>query len=228
MLRKTAFTCTKVFTARKLSTATAAKVGAKGLDIIHPTIGLTEERTEFYNLARSFADNELRPYASKWDRESEFPVETFKKFGELGFGGIFVKEDVGGTALSRADAISIVEGLATGCVGTTAMLTIHNMCASTIDKFGNDEQRNRWLPKIVAMETLISFCLTEPGEHSLTYLSQTRISFADNIFTITQAAVLMRPPCRPRPCTTPPPTSTWSTAPRSSSVELVRALPLAI
>lgn len=176
MLRKTALTCTRVFSARKLSTATASKVSAKGIDIIHPTIGLTEERTEFYNLSRAFADNELRPYASKWDRESIFPVDTFKKFGELGFGGIFVKEDVGGSALSRADAISIVEGLATGCVGTTAMLTIHNMCASTIDKFGSDEQRNRWLPSIVSMETLISFCLTEPGNilyaHTYTFVSE--------------------------------------------------------
>lgn len=165
MLRKTAtFTCTKLFSARKLSTATAPKVSAKGMEIIDPTIGLSEEKTEFYNLARSFADTELRPNAAKWDREAEFPVDTFRKFGELGFGGIFVKEDVGGTALSRADAVSIVEGLATGCVGTTAMLTIHNMCASTIDKFGSDEQRNKWLPDIISMNKLISFCLTEPGK----------------------------------------------------------------
>lgn len=162
MLRRS---CTKIIKARLLSTATAPKVSAKGVDIIAPTIGLSEEKTEFYNLARSFADNELRPHASKWDRESIFPVETFKKFGELGFGGIFVREDVGGSALTRADAISIVEGLATGCVGTTAMLTIHNMCASTIDKFGNDEQRQRWLPKVVSMDLLTSFCLTEPGKH---------------------------------------------------------------
>jgi alkylation response protein AidB-like acyl-CoA dehydrogenase len=63
--------------------------------------------------------------------------------------------------------VSIVEGLATGCVGTTAMLTIHNMCASTIDKFGNEEQRQKWLPKLVNMDLLISFCLTEPGAHNL-------------------------------------------------------------
>ena len=164
MFRRSSTICTKVFKARSLSTATASKVNAKGLDIIAPTIGLSEDKTEFYNLARSFADNELRPHASKWDRESIFPLETFKKFGELGFGGIFVREDVGGTALTRSDAISIVEGLATGCVGTTAMLTIHNMCASTIDKFGNEEQRQRWLPKVVSMDLLTSFCLTEPGK----------------------------------------------------------------
>jgi isobutyryl-CoA dehydrogenase len=165
MLHRTVLSCSRTLSARSFTNS--VKVGraaqATGMDIISPLIGLNEERTEFYNLAKNFADNELKPYASKWDRDSEFPVETFKKFGELGFGGIFVKEDVGGTALKRVDAVSIVEALATGCVGTTAMLTIHNMCASCIDKFGNDEQRNKWLPKIVAMDLLISFCLTEPG-----------------------------------------------------------------
>jgi alkylation response protein AidB-like acyl-CoA dehydrogenase len=169
MLKRTSFVGKKLFNVRALATATPTKVSAKGIDIISPTIGLSEERTEFYNLARSFADNELKPHASKWDKESIFPVETFKKFGELGFGGIFVREDVGGTALTRADAVSIVEGLATGCVGTTAMLTIHNMCASSIDKFGNDEQRHRWLPKLVNMDLLISFCLTEPGKTQYGY-----------------------------------------------------------
>lgn len=165
MLRKTSILCKKIVNVRALATATPTKVSAKGVEIISPTIGLTEEKTEFYNLARNFADNELRPHASKWDKESIFPVDTFRKFGELGFGGIFVREDVGGTALTRADAVTIVEGLATGCVGTTAMLTIHNMCASTIDKFGNEEQRQKWLPKLVSMELLISFCLTEPGKY---------------------------------------------------------------
>mmetsp|Transcript_3043 Transcript_3043/g.4745 ORF Transcript_3043/g.4745 Transcript_3043/m.4745 type:complete len:380 (-) Transcript_3043:326-1465(-) len=159
MIRRTAR-----ISARCMSTAT--KVSATGLDIISPTIGLNDDRLEFYNLARSFADNELKPHASAWDRESTFPVETFKKLGELGLGGIFVKEDVGGTALSRADAVSIVEGLATGCVGTTAMLTIHNMCAWVVDKFGSEQQRNEWVPKIVTMDLLISFCLTEPGSGS--------------------------------------------------------------
>lgn len=143
--------------------STANKVKATGVDIIDPTIGLNSDQNEFYKLARSFADKELRPYATEWDRDSVFPIETFKKFAELGFAGLFVKDDVGGSALSRADAVSIVEGLATGCVGTTAMLTIHNMCAWVVDKFGNDAQRNEWLPKLTSMEMLVSFCLTEPG-----------------------------------------------------------------
>jgi alkylation response protein AidB-like acyl-CoA dehydrogenase len=108
-------------------------------------IGLSEEQKEFYNLAKDFADREFAPFAGshisslfcwpfsgKWDEEGVFPKDTFKKCAELGFGGIFVKEDVGGSALSRQDTTVIFEALSTGCVGTTAMLTIHNMCAGMI------------------------------------------------------------------------------------------------
>ena len=135
----------------------------KGLDIISPTIGLNETRSEYYHMARTFADSELRPFASKWDRECIFPVDTFKKFGEIGFGGWLVREDVGGTNLKRADTMPIIEALATGCTSTTALLTIHNANCLVIDKYGTQEQRQKWLPKLLTMDLLISFCLTEPG-----------------------------------------------------------------
>lgn len=140
-----------------------ASGGARGTDIILPTLGLTPERTEFYQLAKDFADNELRPYSSAWDRSAEFPVETFRKFATLGFGGLFVREDVGGTNLSRSDTMPIIEALATGCVSVTALLTIHNANALIVDKYGNEEQRKKWLTKLVNMELFASFCLTEPG-----------------------------------------------------------------
>ena len=108
----------------------------------------------------------MRPFAAKWDQESIFPVDTYKKCAELGFAGIFVKEDVGGSALSRQDTVVIVEALATGCVGTTAMLTIHNMCAGMIDKFGSEAQRQQHLPGICSLDTMVSYCLTEPGSGS--------------------------------------------------------------
>ena len=145
-------------------------VAAKGIDVISPLIGLNDERCEYYELAKTFADKEMRPFASKWDREAYFPLETFQKFSELGFGGMFVREDVGGSALNRADAGPIIEALATGCVGTTALLTIHNANALCIDKYGTDEQRQKWLPKLVNMDLLVSFCLTEPGpSHCISY-----------------------------------------------------------
>ena len=115
--------------------------GKFGLDSVHPTIGLNADQASFYELARGFADKELKPFAQEWDEKSHFPLQTFEKFAELGFAGMFVKDDVGGSALSRVDTTIIVEALATGCVGTTAMLTIHNMCAGMVDKFGSEAHR---------------------------------------------------------------------------------------
>jgi alkylation response protein AidB-like acyl-CoA dehydrogenase len=129
-------------------------------------VNLTSEQKEFYTLARSFADTEMRPNANKWDEEGKFPMETFNKFGDLGFGGIFIDGELGGSGLSRTDTTVIVEALATGCVGTTAMLTIHNMCGGMIDKYGSEEQRKKWLPKLCDMSVKASYCLTEPGAGS--------------------------------------------------------------
>jgi hypothetical protein len=161
---------------RSFSTTTKAPP-ATGIAILDPTIGLTADQAEIYQLARSFADNELKPFAQEWDEKHEFPLETYKKFGDLGFAGIFVKEEVGGTALSRLDTVNIIEGLATGCVGTTAMLSIHNMCAGMIDKFANDEQRNYWLPKMCKLDVMASYCLTEPGSGSDAGSLSTRAKF---------------------------------------------------
>ncbi len=108
----------------------------------------------------------MRPYAGKWDEEGKFPMETFNKFGDLGFGGIFIDSEMGGSGLSRMDTTVIVEALATGCVGTTAMLTIHNMCGGMIDKYGTDEQKQKWLPQLCNMSVKASYCLTEPGAGS--------------------------------------------------------------
>jgi len=108
----------------------------------------------------------MRPYAQEWDEKSHFPIETFEKFADLGFAGICVKDDVGGSALTRVDSTIIVEALATGCVGTTAMVTIHNMCGGMIDKFGSEEHRQHYLPKLCSMELKASYCLTEPGSGS--------------------------------------------------------------
>jgi len=148
-----------------VSTRTFASA-ASGVDIVSPRIGLTPEQEEYYSLAKQVADSELKPFAAEWDRTSVFPLDTFKKFGELGFGAMFVRGDVGGTGLTRQDTSVIVEALSTGCVGTTAMLTIHNMCAGMIDKFGSEEHRQHYLPKLASMDLVASYCLTEPGSGS--------------------------------------------------------------
>ncbi len=127
---------------------------------------LSEEQRAIRETARDFADREFRPHAAEWDEKEIFPVEALRQAAALGFGGIYVKEDVGGSALSRLDAALIFEELSTGCVSTSAYMSIHNMAAWMIDRFGNGEQRQRFLPKLATMEHFASYCLTEPGAGS--------------------------------------------------------------
>ncbi|MBV1887102.1 MAG: isobutyryl-CoA dehydrogenase [Parvibaculaceae bacterium] len=127
---------------------------------------LGEEQSAFQDLARQFAADELAPHAAKWDEEAIFPVDTLRKAAALGFAGIYVQEDVGGSALTRLDAALIFEALSSGCTSTAAFLSIHNMASWMIDRFGSDEVRQKWLPKLTTMDLIASYCLTEPGSGS--------------------------------------------------------------
>ena len=127
---------------------------------------LSEEQQAFRELALNFAENELAPYAPAWDRDCTFPVDALRKAAALGFGGIYVGDDVGGSNLTRLDAALIFEGLARGCASTAAYISIHNMASWMIDCFGADAQRKRFLPKLARMEHFASYCLTEPGSGS--------------------------------------------------------------
>ncbi|MGY2060895.1 acyl-CoA dehydrogenase family protein, partial [Nocardia gipuzkoensis] len=113
--------------------------------------------------ARAFADELLAPNALEWDERKHFPIDVVRKAGSLGMGGIYIGEDVGGSALRRLDAVRIFEQLATGCPAIAAYISIHNMVAWMIDSYGNDAQRNRWLPGLTSMDLLGSYALTEPG-----------------------------------------------------------------
>jgi hypothetical protein len=127
---------------------------------------LSEEQQAFQTTARDFAAAEMMPHARAWDEGEIFPVEALRKAAALGFGGIYVKEDVGGSALTRLDATVIFEELAQGCTSTAAYISIHNMAAWMIDRYGNEAQRKRFLPKLCTMEHFASYCLTEPGSGS--------------------------------------------------------------
>ena len=127
---------------------------------------LSEEQRAFQQMARQFAAAEMAPNARRWDEENIFPVETLRAAAKLGFGGIYVNEDVGGSGLGRLDAALIFEALAAGCTSTAAYLSIHNMAAWMIDRFGAAQQRKRWLPGLSAMQLLASYCLTEPNAGS--------------------------------------------------------------
>ena len=127
---------------------------------------LTEDQRAFQATARTFARSEMMPHARDWDENSTFPVETLRKAAALGFGGIYVKDDVGGTDLTRLDATVIFEELAQGCTSTAAYISIHNMAAWMIDAFGGETQRKAFLPKLCSMEHFASYCLTEPDSGS--------------------------------------------------------------
>lgn len=127
---------------------------------------LTEDQIAIRDMAASFAAETLAPHAVRWDEEKHFPIEEMRAAAALGMGGIYIRDDVGGSGLSRLDAALIFEALSTGCPTVAAYISIHNMCAWMIDRYGSDEQRYKYLPKLCSMEHLASYCLTEPGAGS--------------------------------------------------------------
>jgi hypothetical protein len=126
----------------------------------------TEEQRAFQATARQFAREAMMPHAAAWDEGEIFPVDTLREAAALGFAGIYVRDDVGGSGLSRLDAALIFEELAQGCPSTAAYISIHNMVAWMIDCFGGEGLRQRFLPKLCTMEHFASYCLTEPGSGS--------------------------------------------------------------
>ena len=127
---------------------------------------LSPDHVAIRDMAREFAAEKLAPHAVEWDEKKHFPVAEMREAAALGMGGVYIGEDVGGSGLSRLDAALIFEALATGCPTVSAYISIHNMAAWMIDRFGSQAQREQWLPKLVTMEYLASYCLTEPGAGS--------------------------------------------------------------
>ncbi|MFF2087262.1 acyl-CoA dehydrogenase family protein [Nocardia sp. NPDC058176] len=124
---------------------------------------LNDDERAIGETARQFADEFLAPNALEWDERKHFPVDVLRKAGPVGFGGICVGDDVGGSDLRRLDAVRIFEQLATGCPSVAAYISIHNMATWMIDEYGTDQQRRRWVPGMASMELLGSYALTEPG-----------------------------------------------------------------
>lgn len=124
---------------------------------------LTEEQQSIVAMVAEFAAENIAPHAVQWDQEHHFPVDVLAQAGQLGMGGIYVREDFGGSGMTRLDAALIFEELAKADPTISAYISIHNMVAWMVDRFGNDAQRAAWLPQLCTMETLASYCLTEPG-----------------------------------------------------------------
>ncbi|MDI9974296.1 isobutyryl-CoA dehydrogenase [Rhodococcus sp. IEGM 1307] len=127
---------------------------------------LTDDERAISDTARDFAAEHLAPHAVEWDQAKHFPVDVLRKAASLGMGGIYIREDVGGSELTRVDAARIFEQLAKGCPSIAAYISIHNMVTWMIDRFGTDEQRRAWVPGLCSMDQLGSYCLTEPGAGS--------------------------------------------------------------
>jgi alkylation response protein AidB-like acyl-CoA dehydrogenase len=127
---------------------------------------LTEDQIAVRDMARDFAAEKIAPHALKWDEEKFFPVAVMREAAALGMGGIYIRDDVGGSALTRFDAALIFEALATGCPTVSSFISIHNMASWMIDRFGSDAQRHKWLPRLCTMELIASYALTEPGAGS--------------------------------------------------------------
>jgi alkylation response protein AidB-like acyl-CoA dehydrogenase len=127
---------------------------------------LSEDQAAIRDMAAAFARERIAPYALEWDEKKHFPVDVLREAAALGLAGIYVRDDVGGTGLTRFDAALIFEALAQGCPTVAAFLSIHNMCAFMVDAFGSQEQRHKFLPPLLSMEKLASYCLTEPGSGS--------------------------------------------------------------
>jgi alkylation response protein AidB-like acyl-CoA dehydrogenase len=127
---------------------------------------LNAEQREIRDLALSFATEQMAPDAIKWDQEKHFPRDVIRSSARLGFGGISVAEDIGGSALSRLEGVLIYDGLATACPCIAGYFSVHNMVASVIDRFGNEQQRKQWLPRMCQFDLLGAYCLSEPSSGS--------------------------------------------------------------
>ncbi len=127
---------------------------------------LTEDQIAIQDMARKFTADRITPFAAQWDEDHHYPVDVWKAAGELGFGAIYVSEESGGIGLGRIEAALIMEAMAYGCPATSAYISIHNMAAWMLDTFAGDELKARYLPDLVSMEKLASYCLTEPGSGS--------------------------------------------------------------
>ena len=145
---------------------------------------LTEEQTAIFDMAHAFGQEHIAPFARQWEAEGTIPKDLWPRVGELGFGALYVSEDSGGTGLSRLDATLVFEALSMACPSVAAFLSIHNMCAKMIDTFGDDALKQRVLPKAITLETVLSYCLTEPGSGSDASALKTRAERSNEGYTL--------------------------------------------
>jgi len=146
---------------------------------------LTEEQSAIFQMAHDFGQQHIAPFARQWEKAGTIPKDLWPKVGELGLGGIYVSEAFGGSGLSRLDATLVFEALAMACPSVGSFLSIHNMCGGMIDKFGSDALKGEWLPRMCTMQTVVSYCLTEPGSGSDAAALKTRAVRSNDGYSLT-------------------------------------------
>jgi alkylation response protein AidB-like acyl-CoA dehydrogenase len=151
---------------------------------IDMNFALSEEQSAIFDMAYAFGQDAIAPHARDWEIAETIPKDLWPKIGELGFGGLYISEDGGGTGLSRLDATLVFEALSMACPSVAAFLSIHNMCAKMIDSFGSDEMKARVMPDVLAMNTVLSYCLTEPGSGSDAAALKTRAERTNEGYTL--------------------------------------------
>ncbi|MEX0307031.1 MAG: acyl-CoA dehydrogenase family protein [Ruegeria sp.] len=145
---------------------------------------LTEEQTAIFDMAYAFGQDHIAPFARQWEADGTIPKDLWPKIGELGFGGLYVSEDAGGSGLTRLDATLVFEALSMACPSVAAFLSIHNMCAKMLDSFGSDELKSRIMPDILSLNTVLSYCLTEPESGSDAAALKTRAERTNEGYTL--------------------------------------------
>lgn len=145
---------------------------------------LSDEQVMIFDMAKAFGEEHIAPFAMDWETAGTIPKDLWPKIAELGFGGLYVSEEYGGSGLSRLDATLVFEALAMSCPAVGSFLSIHNMCGGMIDKFGSDETKAKWLPDLCTMDKVFSYCLTEPGSGSDAAALRTRADRTNEGYTL--------------------------------------------
>ncbi len=146
---------------------------------------LSEEQTLVFDMAYGFGQDHIAPHAQTWEADGTIPKSLWPQLAELGFGGLYVGEEHGGSGLTRLDATLVFEALSMACPAVAAFLSIHNMCAAMVDKFGSDAMRADLLPDIVSMKRFMAYCLTEPSSGSDAAALKTRAQATDDGYRLT-------------------------------------------
>ncbi len=146
---------------------------------------LTEEQTAIFDMAHGFGQEHIAPFAQAWEKDGTIPKELWPEIAALGFGGLYVGEDSGGSGLSRLDATLVFEALSMACPSVAAFLSIHNMCAKMIDSFASEDLKSRVMPDVLTMNTVLSYCLTEPGSGSDAAALKTRAERTNDGYLVT-------------------------------------------